>query len=147
MVQTKGEKKLTGSWATCWQTILFRSEKIGCSETTAVDVALAFARRWRERPHRHVSLTRDICAIDRWQAAHFITILIRENYLVGIGHDEFVQFGQIIRRDRWAYEMTNQNSETEVVIDKERIDRILRSLQRESKRRRSKESVTLLCSI
>lgn len=43
--------------------------------------------------------------------------------------------------------MTNQNSETEVVIDKERIDRILRSLQRESKRRRSKESVTLLCSI
>ncbi len=65
-----------------------------------------------------------------------------EGSFFGIGHDEFVQFGQIVGRDTLTCEMASQDLVTKGVVNDERIDRILWHLPQESNTGRCKECVT-----
>jgi hypothetical protein len=69
------------------------------------------------------------------------------NGLSGVGHDELVQFGQIVGRDALASEMANQDLVAETGVHEERVHRVLGRLHREGKRRRGEESVAQLCPI
>lgn len=68
----------------------------------------------------------------------------RENGLVRIGHHEFVQFIQIAGRDALTGKMADQDLSTEIVVNVERIDRVLRHLPKKGSCRRCKERVAQL---
>ncbi len=69
-----------------------------------------------------------------------------EGDFFGIGHDEFVQFGQIVGRDTLACEMSKQDFVTEGAVSGKRIRRVLHHSSEERKIGRCKEGVTQLAA-